>query len=59
MVSNIVDDCSFWVEERSKKPRNWRKIEHTVRIRAMRGRTFDSRWRRLRLVDTGEVVQAE
>ncbi len=28
MVSNIVDDCSFWVEERSKKPRNWRKIEH-------------------------------
>jgi len=31
MVSNIVDDCSFWVEERSKKPRNWRKIERNVR----------------------------
>jgi len=35
------------------------EIEHNVRIRAMRSRTFDSRSRRLRLLDTGEVVLAE
>lgn len=35
------------------------QIEHNVRIRAMRGKTFDSRWRRLRLVDTGKVVLAD
>jgi TolB-like protein/class 3 adenylate cyclase/Tfp pilus assembly protein PilF len=32
------------------------KMEHSVRIRAMRGRTFDSSWRQLRLVNSGEVV---
>ena len=32
------------------------KIEHNVRIRAMRGRPFDSSWRRLRLTNSGEVA---
>lgn len=34
------------------------QIEHEVRVRAMRGRTFDSRWRRLRLLTDGEVALA-
>ena len=32
------------------------RMEHSVRIRAMRGRTFDSSWRQLRLVNSGEVI---
>jgi class 3 adenylate cyclase len=32
------------------------KMEHSVRIRAMHGRTFDSSWRQLRLVNSGEVI---
>jgi class 3 adenylate cyclase len=32
------------------------KMEHNLRIRAMRGRTFDSSWRRLRLMNSGEVI---
>jgi len=32
------------------------QIEHEVRIRAMHGRTFDSRWRKLRLMENGQVV---
>ena len=32
------------------------QIEHEVRIKAMHGRTFDSRWRRLRLLDSGQVA---
>ena len=31
------------------------QIEHEVRIRAIHGRTFDSRWRRLRLLESGQV----
>jgi len=34
------------------------KMEHNVRIRAMRGRTFDSGWKRLQLMDNGEVILA-
>ncbi len=36
-----------------------RQIEHFVRVRMMRGRTYDSRWRRLRLLDNGEVTLTE
>jgi len=32
------------------------QIEHEIRIKAMHGRTFDSRWRRLRLMENGQVV---
>ncbi len=35
------------------------RIEQFVRVRMMRGRTYDSRWRRLRLLDNGEVTLAE
>ena len=34
------------------------EIEHNVRVRAMHGKTFDSRWRRLQLQESGEVVLA-
>ncbi len=32
------------------------RIEHVLRVRAMRGRPYDSRWRPLRLLQTGEVI---
>ena len=35
------------------------EIEHLVRVRAMRGRPYDSRWHKLRLLDNGEVALAE
>lgn len=35
------------------------RIEHVLRVRAMRGRPYDSRWRRLHLLQTGEVALAD
>ena len=32
------------------------QIEHEVRVKAMHGRMFDSRWRKLRLMENGQVV---
>lgn len=32
------------------------EIEHYVRISAMRGRTSDTRWRRVRILESGEVA---
>lgn len=32
------------------------QIEHRVRVRVMRGANYDSRWRTLRLLESGEVV---
>jgi len=34
-------------------------IEHFVRTRILRGKAYDSRWRRLRLLENGEVQLAE
>jgi KaiC/GvpD/RAD55 family RecA-like ATPase len=34
-------------------------IEHVLRVRTMRGRPCDSRWRRLRLLSNGEVALAD
>lgn len=34
------------------------QIEHLFRVRTMRGRPHDSRWRKLRLLDNGEVTTA-
>ncbi len=34
-------------------------IEHLVRVRTMRGRTYDSQWHELQLLDNGEVKLAE
>jgi KaiC/GvpD/RAD55 family RecA-like ATPase len=35
------------------------RIAHLARVRKMRGKNFDSRWRRLKLSDNGEVTIAE
>lgn len=35
------------------------RIEHYVRVRAMRGKLYDSRWRTLQVLDNGEVKLAE
>jgi KaiC/GvpD/RAD55 family RecA-like ATPase len=35
------------------------QIEQLVRVRTMRGRPYDSRWHKLRLLDSGEVALAE
>jgi KaiC/GvpD/RAD55 family RecA-like ATPase len=35
------------------------QIEHLIRVRTMRGRPYDSRWHKLRLLDNGEVTLAE
>lgn len=35
------------------------QIEHTFRVRTMRGRPHDSRWHRLRLMDNGEVISTD
>jgi KaiC/GvpD/RAD55 family RecA-like ATPase len=35
------------------------RIEHYVRVRAMRGKPYDSRWRTLQVLDNGEVKLAE
>ncbi len=51
LCDGIID---FKNEERDDK-----QIEQFVRVRMMRGRTYDSRWRRLRLLDNGEVTLAD
>lgn len=50
LCDGILD---FKSEERESE------LQHYVRVRSLRGRGFDSRWRRLRLLDTGEVAIAE
>lgn len=35
------------------------RIEHLVRVRSMRGRTYDSRWHKLQLLEMGEVKLIE
>ncbi len=35
------------------------EMQHQVRVRMMRGGKFDSRWRRLRLLESGEVTIAD
>lgn len=35
------------------------QVEHLVRVRTMRGRTYDSRRRRIQLLENGEVALAD
>jgi KaiC/GvpD/RAD55 family RecA-like ATPase len=42
-----------------KSPETGGQIEHLMRVRTMRGKTFDSRWRRIRLMENGEVALAD
>jgi len=48
--------CDGIIDFRSREQGG--QIEHNVRVRAMRGRSFDSRWRQLRLAD-GAVALAD
>ncbi len=50
LCDGIID---FKSEEKSGR------IEHFVRVRLVRGQSYDSRWRKLRLMDNGEVTLAE
>ncbi len=45
--------CDGIIDVRSREEAG--KIEHFMRVRAMRGKQHDSRWRRLRLRANGEV----
>ncbi len=51
ICDGIID---FKNEERDDK-----QIEHFVRVRMVRGKSYDSRWHRLRLQDNGEVALAD
>jgi len=46
--------CDGIIEFKSREQNE--NIEQYVRIRVMRGKTHDSRWRRLRLLENGEVT---
>lgn len=35
------------------------RIEQLVRVRPLRGKSFDSRWRKIRMLDTSEVVMSD
>lgn len=49
--------CDGIIEFRSDEKGG--QIEQYVRVSAMRGRTYDSRWRKLQLLDNGEVTVAD
>ena len=51
----LLSDAIIDIKSQEKEGR----IEHVLRVRAMRGRPYDSRWRRLRLLQTGEVALAD
>jgi KaiC/GvpD/RAD55 family RecA-like ATPase len=48
----LLSDAIIDIKSQEKEER----IEHVLRVRAMRGRPYDSRWQRLRLLQTGEVT---
>lgn len=50
LCDGIID---FKIEEHENE------LQHHVRVRSLRGRGYDSRWRRLRLLDNGEVTLAD
>ena len=49
--------CDGIIDFKSEEREN--ELQHHVRIRSLRGRGYDSRWRRLRLLDNGEVTLAD
>lgn len=51
----LLSDTIIDIKSQEKEGR----IEHVLRVRAMRGRPYDSRWRQLRLLQTGEVALAD
>ena len=48
----LLSDAIIDIKNRESEGR----IEHVLRVRTMRGRPYDSRWRRLNLLQTGEVA---
>lgn len=48
----LLSDAIIDIKSQEKQGR----IEHVLRVRTMRGRPYESRWRRLRLLQTGEVT---
>jgi KaiC/GvpD/RAD55 family RecA-like ATPase len=51
----LLSDAIIDIKSQEKEGR----IEHVLRVRAMRGRPYESRWRRLRLLQTSEVALAD
>ncbi len=51
----LLSDAIIDIKSQEKEGR----IEHVLRVRAMRGRPYESRWRKLRLLSNGEVALAD
>jgi KaiC/GvpD/RAD55 family RecA-like ATPase len=51
---NVESLCDGIFDLRSREEGG--KVEHYLRVRTMRGKAHDSRWRRLKMTDNGEVA---
>ena len=49
--------CDGIVDVKSEERQG--EMQHYIRVRTLRGKLFDSRWRRLKLMDNGEVALAD
>jgi hypothetical protein len=58
-ILHVDDNTEVMLQYNIKSQEREGRIEHVLRVRAMRGHPYDSRWRRLRLSSNGEVALAD